>query len=257
MRGAANFPLRPFGLTHMIKPLIGITTDRYISKYNVPGVGVAEAYVHSIAQAGGIPVLIPLGLPDEQLQEMLYSLDGLLLTGGGDIDAAQYGAQPTPKVKGVDPDRDRVERILAEEAVTADLPFFGICRGIQTLNVVLGGSLYTDIGDQFPNAIEHTFFPDWPRNYLAHEVAIHPESLLAEIVGATTLQVNSLHHQGIDRLAPELQAIAHAPDGLIEAAMLPDHPFGLAVQWHPEWLQEHPPMRALFEAFVGAAREGE
>jgi gamma-glutamyl-gamma-aminobutyrate hydrolase PuuD len=119
--------------------------------------------------------------------------------------------------------------------------------------VALGGSLYEDLLDQYPNSLKHDRFPEKARDYLAHSVSIDENSQLAEILGTQEVQVNSLHHQGIRKAAPDLRSTAHAPDGVIEAVEAPEHPFGLAVQWHPEWLQAHLVMRSLFERFVQAA----
>jgi putative glutamine amidotransferase len=167
----------------------------------------------------------------------------------------QFGGQPHPAVQGVDTDRDRVEIQLVRYAVQEKLPFLGICRGIQMVNVALGGSLYTHVIDQHPDAIKHDFVDGHKRDYLAHEVNIQPDSRLASILKIPTVKVNSLHHQGLRRLAPELKAAAYAPDGLVESVEIPAHPFGVAVQWHPEWLQAHAPMRALFKAFVEASQK--
>jgi putative glutamine amidotransferase len=122
------------------------------------------------------------------------------------------------------------------------------------INVALGGSLYEDLGNQFPGALQHDNDLQYRRDYLAHPVSLVQGSRLSDILGVNELPVNSLHHQGIRRLAPALEATAHAPDGVIEGIELPQHPFGLAVQWHPECLQEHAPMRRLFQEFVSAAR---
>ena len=237
----------------MNAPLIGITTYRTTNESNIPIMALVENYVQAISQAGGLPVLVPLGLPEDSLRDMLARLDGILFSGGGDIDPGIYGAETTPEVKSVDPDRDRVEIQLVRDVVSDGLPFLGICRGIQVINVALGGTLYTHIADQHPQALEHTYYPDWPRDYLAHIVEVAPESHLAAILGTTTPETNSLHHQGVRDLAPGLRATAWTSDELIEAFELPEHPFGLAVQWHPEWLTVHAPMRALFRAFVEAA----
>ncbi|MEA3349538.1 MAG: gamma-glutamyl-gamma-aminobutyrate hydrolase family protein [Chloroflexota bacterium] len=241
----------------MPDPLIGITTNRQTSSFGFPEFAVNEVYVQAVAQAGGIPVLVPLGLTAKQLRTLLSSLDGLLLSGGGDIESEKYAADSTPKVKHTDPDRDRVEIQLIQDAISTGAAFLGICRGIQVLNVALGGTLYTDIEDLHPNAIKHKYYPDWPRDLLAHEIEIQPNSILAQISSTDKMGVNSLHHQGIDRLAPDLRAIAHAPDGLIESVVLPGHFFGLAVQWHPEHLTAHASARALFRAFVAAAGKRE
>ena len=129
------------------------------------------------------------------------------------------------------------------------------CNFFVAINVGMGGSLYEDILDQRPGALRHQYFPDWPRNHLAHTVQVEEQSRLAQILETTNIQVNSLHHQGVKELAPGLKPTAFAPDGIVEAFELPGHPFGLAVQWHPEWLQEHLPMQALFRSFVQAASD--
>ena len=215
--------------------------------------GVTEAYVQAVLMAGANPVLVPLGLPDDRLQGLLARLDGILFSGGGDIHPQRYGAQPHPLVNTVDEDRDRVEIALVRQAVESEKPFLGICRGLQVVNVALGGSLYEDLLEQHPNSLKHDHFPDEARDFLAHSVSIDKGSQLSDILGAAEMDVNSLHHQGIRLLAPPLRAAAHAPDGVIEAVEALVHPFGLAVQWHPEWLQAHLAMRALFERFVRAA----
>ena len=210
--------------------------------------------MHAVSQAGACPVLIPSGLSGNELDTILQSLDGVLFSGGGDIDPIYYGVEPHPKVGEVDPDRDRVELHLLHKVMQEAIPFLGICRGLQLVNVGLGGTLYADIGDQCPGAQNHDFYPGWPRDYLAHEVQVVQDSRLAGILGLKQVEVNSLHHQAVWQLAPGLLPTAHSPDGLVEAVELPDHPFGLAVQWDPEWLTDHSPMRALFRAFVAAAK---
>ena len=231
-------------------PLIGITTARRPHAEVRSQIVITEAYVQAVAAAGGCPIMIPLGLSPELLENLLARLDGILFTGGGDIDPAFYGAAPHPKVGDVDLDRDGVELYLLEKAVSQEVPFLGICRGLQLINVGLGGTLYVDITAQRSGSLRHDYYPDYPRDYLAHTVDVRTESRLTGILGNSQMEVNSMHHQGIDRLAPDLVQVASAPDGMVEAVELPDHPFGLAVQWHPEWLGAHAPMRALFEAFV-------
>ncbi len=237
----------------MSAPLIGITTYRQYHTQGFPLISMVEAYTQAVSQAGGLPVAIPLGLMGEQLQDLLPRLDGLLLSGGGDIDPNLFGAHTHPAITSIDPDRDRVEVQLIRDAIQKGIPFLGICRGIQTLNVALGGSLYTHIPDQHPNALHHAYLEGSPRSYLAHQVHLLPKTHLLEILGESDLFVNSMHHQGIERLAPSLAATAHAPDGLIEAVELPGYHFGIGVQWHPEWLTAHASMRTLFRAFIQAA----
>jgi putative glutamine amidotransferase len=234
-------------------PLIGVTTSRQPNRKGYPIISVMEAYVRALQRAGAAPVLIPMGLPQEALQAVLARLDGLLLTGGGDIHPERYGGAPHPQVEAVDAERDETELGIARRVAQSRLPFFGICRGAQVLNVALGGTIYEHILDQFPGALDHASPDERPRGFLAHPIRIDEGSRLADIIGSDSAQVNSLHHQAIRQLAPGLRAIAFAPDGVVEAVELPGHPFGLAVQWHPEWLQDHPPMQDLFRAFVQAA----
>ena len=206
-------------------------------------------------QAGGVPVLIPSELDESDWMELYLRLDGILLSGGGDIAVERYNGLPHRRVDGVDEARDALEFGLLNSAIKEGKPFLGICRGSQVVNVGLGGTLYTHVEDQHPDALKHDYFPNFSRNRLSHPVRVDEGSRLAEIVGEPVLQVNSLHHQGIKDLAPRLKPIAYAPDGLIEAVELSDHPFGLAVQWHPEWLTDQQPTRNLFKAFVNSARE--
>ncbi|HNB53256.1 MAG TPA: gamma-glutamyl-gamma-aminobutyrate hydrolase family protein [Anaerolineales bacterium] len=242
----------------MTKPLIGITTFHSDSQRGYIYVAITEAYVKAISRAGAVPILIPVGLSDEDHSQILSILDGILFTGGGDIDPALYEGIPHATVHEIDAERDQMEIHLVREAVERRTPFLGICRGLQVVNVALGGSLYTHIQDQHPNALKHDFFPGRPRDYLAHPVKVDEGTTLANILGQPIVQVNSLHHQGIHHLAADLTPTAFAPDGITEAVELPPHrhPFGLAVQWHPEWLPNQAEMRAIFETFVHVAGNG-
>lgn len=235
------------------KPLVGLTTTRGRNSFGNPTFTVNATYVQSIVSAGGLPVLIPLDLPPDDMQVLTARLDGILFTGGDDIDPRRYGSQPHPKVSGVDARRDQVEDHLVHYAIQTNMPFLGICRGAQVINVALGGSLYEDLPDQFPHALQHDNH-DLPRNNLAHSVNVERESRLEQILGGGETRVNSLHHQGLRRLGESLQSSAFSPDGLVEAVELPGHPYGLAVQWHPEELQEHEAMRRLFLSFIQACQ---
>jgi len=239
----------------MSQPIIGITTYNGRTKEDLPAIILLRVYVEAIMQAGGVPVLIPSELDESDWMELYLRLDGILLSGGGDIAVERYNGLPHPRVDGVDEARDALEFGLLNSAIKEGKPFLGICRGSQVVNVGLGGTLYTHVEDQHPDALKHDYFPNFSRNRLSHPVRVEEGSRLAEIVGEPVLQVNSLHHQGIKDLAPRLKPIAYAPDGLIEAVELSDHPFGLAVQWHPEWLTDQQPTRNLFKAFVNSARE--
>lgn len=231
------------------KPLIGLTATRLHNSFGHPMYTVNLAYTKSISAAGGLPVLIPLNLSTQDLNTLLSHLDGILFTGGYDINPQQYGNLPHPKAEGIDDARDNLEIYLAQAIVRTAKPFFGICRGIQLINVAFGGSLYEDLPEQFPGNVRHDNH-DLPRDHLAHAVEVERGSRLGQILGTNETQVNSLHHQGVRRLAEELKPTAHAPDDLVEAFEIPEHSFGLAVQWHPEELQAHEPMRKLFRAFV-------
>jgi putative glutamine amidotransferase len=238
-------------MEHM-QPVIGITTYREVSTEGLPYVMIYQAYAQAVMQAGGVPVLIPSILAEGGWAALYERLDGILLAGGGDIALEHFKGDDHPRIDGVDPLRDSIELSLFHAAYKDGKPFLGICRGIQIVNVGLGGTLYTHISDQHPNAIDHTY-PGNMRTVLAHEVKVEEGTRLAEILGEPILQVNSLHHQGLKDVAPELRITAYALDGLVEAVELPEHPFGLAVQWHPEWLTDQQPTRNLFKTFIEAA----
>jgi putative glutamine amidotransferase len=238
----------------MNQPIIGITSSRIPQRYVRAQFGVTEAYVQAVARAGGLPMILPLGLPEAALLQILSHLDGLLLSGGGDMHPHAYGSKPHPKVRGIDEDRDRIEIFLLRQARVMDLPVLGICRGLQVINVALGGTLYEDIQEQRPGAIQHQYFGLRPRDHRAHPVEVSPGSLLYDLLGQASPEVNSLHHQGIRNLAEGLTATAFAPDGLVEGFEVPGSSFTLAVQWHPEWLPEDPAMQALFARFVAAGQ---
>jgi putative glutamine amidotransferase len=234
--------------------LIGVTASHLTSKSGVVHTSIPEAYCQAILRAGGIPVLIPFDL-DPSLQEQLTNrLDGVVFSGGGDIHPSFYNGQPHPLVDEVDTARDQLEIDLLKQTIRVGKPFFGICRGLQLINVALGGSLYEDLLDQRPQALRHQYAPEFPRNYLAHSVQLEANSQIGSLIPRPKIQVNSLHHQGIDRLAPDLQASGYAPDGLIEAVELPGYSFGLAIQWHPEWLTADQDMQRLFSAFIRACQ---
>lgn len=235
------------------KPLIGVTTYRMNSRLGINVHGVAEAYLNAIQNAGGLPVMIPLGLAEETLNALLARLDGILFSGGGDIDPTYYNRPDDAYSNNIDPDRDRVEFWLLKQALAENKPLMGICRGFQLVNVGLGGSLYSDVQSQMPGALKHDFYPDWSRDHLAHSVRLEPGTRLAQILGTLETEVNSLHHQSVRELGAGITPLAYAPDGAVEAFQVSGNPFGIAVQWHPEWLQAHEPMRNLFRAFVETA----
>ena len=237
----------------MALPIIGITTYNQENKYGYPIAALMHRYIEAVREAGGVPLLIPSGLTDVAIRVLLARLDGILFTGGGDIATAIFHGVDHPKVDGVDPRRDALELPLAKAAAGSGKPFLGICRGFQVVTVALGGTLFTDIADQKPGAIKHAYDSGTERTVLAHTVNVDPGSRLAELLGGPVVQVNSLHHQGAKDIPAGLRPVAFAPDGLVEGLELPGHPFGIAVQWHPEWLTDRPEARRLFRAFVEAA----
>jgi len=240
----------------MSTPVIGLTTYNGENKNGHPIVALMHQYISAVSEAGGVPILIPSVATNGAVRSLFDRLDGILLTGGGDIAIERFGGEPHQRVEGVDPDRDTVEFYLLQAAVESGKPFLGICRGFQVVNVALGGTLYTHIQDQLPGAVKHDYDSDSQRQFLAHGIRLEKNSVLAGILSESELTVNSLHHQGAKDLAPVLKAAAYAPDGLVEGLELPGHPFGMAVQWHPEWLLDQPVTRRLFGAFVEAAGKG-
>ena len=235
-----------------MQPVIGITTNHSSNAFNQTTVLLNQAYIKAILQAGGVPVLIPSSVAESGWDALYARLDGILFSGGGDISLAHFEGDPHPRIDDVDPERDSVELNMLHAAVSDGKPFLGICRGCQVVNVGLGGTLYTHLPDQFPNALDHAY-PGNMRTVLVHEVRIEEGTHIADVLGEPIVRVNSHHHQGLKDIAASLRIAGHAPDGLVEAIELPDHPFGLAVQWHPEWLTDQQSTRNLFRRFVEAA----
>jgi putative glutamine amidotransferase len=233
-------------------PIIGITANRITNSYDQPLVQLQQAYIDAIAQAGGVPVILPSSLAIGGWETLYSRLDGVLFSGGGDISIERFSGVPHPRVDDVEQDRDSVELSLLHAAVAEGKPFLGICRGCQLINVGLGGTLYTHLPDQLPGSLDHAY-PGNLRKVLVHDVQIEEGSLMASVLDDPIVHVNSHHHQGLKDIAPDLRVSGRAPDGLVEAIELWEHPFGLAVQWHPEWLTDQEPTRKLFRRFVLAA----
>lgn len=233
-------------------PIIGITAGRTKNEHGQVITTITEAYLRAVIDAGGIPLVIPSTAGADGRQAVYSKLNGLVFSGGGDIAPERFGAAPHPRVTDVDSDRDALELEFLAWAAADGKPFLGICRGFQIMNVGLGGTLYTHLPDQLPAALQHDN-PGNKRHELVHEVQLVQDSKIAEILGQRNLRVNSHHHQGAKDIAAKLSAVGTSPDGLVEAIELPTHPFGLAVQWHPEWLTNMEPTRRLFHDFVLAA----
>jgi putative glutamine amidotransferase len=194
-------------------------------------------------------------LDSSALEAVCAGLDGLLLTGGADIDPARYGEARLPECGEVEPERDELELALTGMALDRDLPTLGICRGMQVLNVATGGALYQDIATQRPESAPHAHITT-PRDYRAHSVAVERASRLGEILGASEIQVNSLHHQAVKLPGAGARIVAWSSDGIAEAMELSDKRFAVAVQYHPEELVATDALsRRLFAAFTQACRE--
>ncbi len=236
----------------MPKPLIGITTRNNKDVDGHPVTSLQHSYLNAIIQAGGLPVMIPNILSEEDFLDLYSRLNGILFSGGGDVSLRYFNGSDHPRIGEVDDTRDTTEITLMRTAVNDGKPILGICRGAQVMNVALGGTLYTHIYDQFKGALDHAY-PGDLRRTLVHPVNVDETTRSAEIFGETLLNVNSLHHQGLKDIAPALKVSGHAPDGLVEVVEIPDHPYAVGVQWHPEWLTDQPAMQRLFKSFVDAS----
>ena len=231
---------------------IGITTGL---DYETLRIHCPRDYVEAVRDAGGTPWLLPVFAPGGAVIEAadyLDHLDGLLLSGGEDVDPARFGEEPLPALGPVSPERDEMELALVSRALSKKVPILAICRGAQVLNVAAGGSLYQDIGSQLGGVLQHR--QRAPRWSASHTVSVARETGLEDILGGSRVGVNSLHHQAVKELGSGFIVAARAPDGVIEAIEAPDLPFAIGVQWHPEnMFRAEVRMRRLFEAFVTAA----
>jgi putative glutamine amidotransferase len=219
-----------------------------ISRWPAGGPALPLEYVEGLRRAGAVPLLVPPGAMEAD--EVLGRVDGLLLSGGGDVDPARYGQAPHPTIDRVDPGRDDQEFDLLRSALDRGMPFLAVCRGLQLLNVAAGGTLVQHLPD-LDGLITHAGGPGLP---VPHDVRVEPGSTLGGICGPALTDVASLHHQAIDRLGDGLRPVAWAPDGVVEAVELTDpSAFAVAVQWHPEWTAaEDPAQQRILDAFVAA-----
>jgi len=244
-----------------VLPRIGLTGSVAPTHIGTRRTFLNEPYIVAVQETGGLPLIVTPAHAASSLRGLYELFDGLILTGGEDVAPARYGeAVLYPSVETL-PERDAMEFQLLEWALADRLPVLAICRGIQVLNVALGGSLYQDLPTDRPDHLGHDQTkaePVVPRPEPHHAVAIAAGSFLADLVGEPQLDVNSLHHQGIKRLAPGLVAVAHAPDGLVEGVETAETARGgfvVGVQWHPEERTRagDPASRRLFEGLVAAA----
>jgi len=228
-------------------PLIGLTTygRSADNRYALP----AE-YLDAVRRSGGVPLLIAPGEP--HWDAVLETVDAVILTGGGDIDPDRYGGRRHQANYGIDLERDALEVELACRVVESGLPTLGICRGAQILNIAHGGTLIEHLPDEIGEAVLHRAPPREP---IPHAVRLKPESLIARILGHLEFEAASLHHQALRDIAPGFDIAGHAPDGTVEAIEMADHPWLIAVQWHPELTAAVDPLQQrLFDALVEATR---
>jgi len=245
------------------RPIIGIPTQTLQSLGGVsadipPSWVMSQRYILTLTAAGAIPWMIPL-VDDATLRGVFDALDGVFLPGGADIDPASYGAESHALCDRTDPERDRVELALARWSMEEGKPLLGVCRGMQLINVSAGGTLYQDLAEQREGSIKHDYFPfkgqSFTRDHLAHTVDVTADTRMARLFGEGSLQVNSMHHQGVRVLGSGLRETAVAPDGLIEGIESTGDGYVFAVQWHPETLTDsNGKMRELFDDFIAAAR---
>ncbi|HEY8540926.1 MAG TPA: gamma-glutamyl-gamma-aminobutyrate hydrolase family protein [Pseudothermotoga sp.] len=228
-----------------MKPKIGITCsiDENSIKLN-------EAYYKALEKAGAIPLLIPIYEDSAIVNELAGSLDGVLFSGGVDIDPHHYGEEPKKSLGQITPKRDELEINLCQVFFMMKKPIFGICRGIQLINVALGGNLYQDIYTQRENVLKHS--QDAPSYHPTHKVRLIQGSFIQKLFGKFEIAVNSFHHQAIKETAPILKPVAYSEDGIIEAVEnVDENNFILAVQWHPERMfEKYQEQMRLFEVFV-------
>jgi putative glutamine amidotransferase len=239
------------GITATLKEDVDAVAERPLGKF----VRADLDYVEGVAGAGGVPVVLPPTGDEGAAEAVIQSLDGLLLSGGSDLDPSYYGEEPVPELGITLPERDAFEMTLVRSALRRRMPVFGICRGMQVLNVALGGTLYQDLPSQWErDVLKHRqATPKWRPT---HEVRVREESYMAEVMGSEVVKVNSYHHQGVRVLAEGLVATGRSSDGVIEAVEAKDlsERWLLGVQWHAEAMRgAGPQQESLFEAHVSAA----
>lgn len=234
-------------------PLIGLPTLAIPPGPRPPRFGINQSYVRALTAAGCAPVLIPILDDDDRLRTIYERLDGIVFPGGADVAPQEYGEEPIDNVNIIEAPRDRTELTLARWAFADDLPTLGICRGQQVLNVALGGTLYQDLRHQGVTTVEHSDADGRARTALLHRVRLDPGSRLAQLIDETSVDVNSLHHQAVKAIAPPLRVTGKSEDGVIESLESDERRFLIAVQWHPEEIDDLPWVQRLFAGFARAA----
>jgi len=230
----------------MEQPIIGVIPlwdEKKDSIWMLPG------YMQGLEEAGAVPIILNLTISETVLKQTVCSVDGFLFTGGHDVNPKLYGQERTDYCGEICEIRDQMEAYIFRETVlNQNKPALGICRGIQLFNVLLGGTLYQDIPTEFSGAIKHIKGP--PYDVPAHNVRLIPESPLCQLIGKEYIEVNSYHHQGINKLAKGLEIMALANDGLVEAVYMPAHAYVWAIQWHPEFSLKDETSKKIFSSFV-------
>jgi putative glutamine amidotransferase len=237
-------------------PLVGLPTLAIPPGPKPPRFGINQSYVRALTAAGCAPVLIPVLDDEDRLRAIYERLDGIVFPGGADIAPEEYGEEPIDNVNVIEAPRDRTELTLARWAFADDLPTLGICRGQQLLNVALGGTLYQDLRHQGVTTVEHSDADGRARTALLHRVRLDPGSRLAQLIDETSVEVNSLHHQAVKAIAPSLRVTGKSEDGVIESLESDERRFLIAVQWHPEEIDDLPWVQRLFAGFARAASGG-
>ena len=234
-----------------MKPIIGLS-PMYDDKEK--GLWMRPGYLDVLYACGALPLVLPFDSDAIDVEQMLSICDGLLLTGGADVNPRLYGEEPLPECGPIQPIRDELEYRLLDKALETDMPILGVCRGSQILNVYLGGTLYQDLRTQVPDSLNHAMEP--PYEMPCHRVRLEQGEPLHQLLGIDILPVNSIHHQAVKDVAPELVPLARSMDGVVEGTWMPGKRFVWGVQWHPEWIwREHGQQRNIVQFFVDACRK--
>ncbi|MCB9832013.1 MAG: gamma-glutamyl-gamma-aminobutyrate hydrolase family protein [Planctomycetes bacterium] len=240
----------------MNRPVIGVSSRKIYYTHNdrpYPRFGVSMHYVQAVEAAGGAPLMLPLSQSGDVLKQLLGVCDGLLLTGGFDLDPSWYGEEPHRRIAQINPLRDITEMILTKEALERDMPIFGVCRGMQVLNVAAGGNLYQDLESQVKGEVL-LHFQKLTEEFPSHSIRIEKGSWLHHVTNSESVRVNSYHHQAVKDIAPGFRITARATDGVVEAMSSDRHFFAHGVQWHPELTYTNLDFNlAMFRSHVEAA----
>ena len=232
-----------------MKPIIGISSNL---KEHI--LSVSTDNIHAITEFGGVPIVLP-NVKKDAIESVVGMIDGLLLTGGGDIDPTLFGEEPHQKLGSIVPERDEFEVLLIQKMLELNKPILGICRGAQIISIAAGGDMYQDIYTQISKPLlQHD--QQAPRTHASHYVEVTPGSILSNIVGVEKFKVNSFHHQAVREMPKGFKVSGVASDGIIEAFESSEHPFVLGVQWHPECLvlKNDVVSELIFKAFIGACK---